>query len=274
MAGLLDEILRSKRRELEARRAAVPEAEVAASARGAPPARDFLSAVTREDGIGLIAEIKRASPSAGVIVRDFDPAAIARTYHQAGASAVSVLTDWEHFQGRLEHVAEVRRACPLPILRKDFTLAPYHVYEARAAGADAVLLIAEVLKPDQIVELADLAGDLGLTTLIEGHEGELLRQVAALVHGLGGPVLLGVNNRDLASQTIDLNTTLRLAPQLKDSAPIVSESGIRTREDVLAVQRAGATAILVGESILRAPDMASHIRGLLGITCKAGKKRG
>ena len=264
MPGALDEIVETKRRELEARRAVAPEAEVLRLARDAPPPRDFFGAVVRRDEISLIAEIKRASPSAGLIIEEFDPQEIARTYYEAGASAVSVLTDRTYFQGRLEHVADVHGASPLPVLRKDFTLEPYHVYEARAAGADAVLLIAEVLPPKRIIELADLAADLGMTALIEAHGAELLGQTAECVPSIGGPVLLGINNRDLAAQTTDVGTTVSLASQVKDIAPVVSESGISTREDVLAVRRAGVTAMLVGESILRAPDMASHIRRLLG----------
>ncbi len=265
MPSVLDKIVETKRRELEAQRAAVPEAELTKAARAAPPPRDFFGAVVRAGEISLIAEIKKASPSAGIIVDRFDPAAIARTYHEAGASALSVLTDWTYFQGRLEHLVQARAACPVPVLRKDFTLDAYHVYEARAAGADAVLLIAEVLPLDRIVELADLTGDLGMTALIEAHDPDLLLKVAKRIPEIRGRGLLGINNRDLAQQKTDLNTTLRLAPRVKNVAPLVSESGIKTRADVLAVQQAGVAAVLVGESILRAPDMAWHIRHLLAL---------
>ena len=261
----MDKIVETKRQELEAERAAVSQADLIESARAAPPTRGFLTAVARPGKISLIAEIKKASPSAGVILERFDPRSIARVYHEAGASAVSVLTDWTHFQGRLDYVSQVREACPLPVLRKDFTLDAYHVYQARAAGADAILLIAEVLPADRIIELADLAGEMGMTALIEAHDPDLLLDVAAIVPRVRGPVLLGINNRNLSAQRTDIATTTRLAPRVKDVAPLVSESGIQTREDVLAVQWAGAAAILVGESILRAPDMALQIRRLLGV---------
>ena len=264
MASVLDKIVETKRRELHAQRAAVPQADLVRAVQDAPPPRDFFTAVAGADEIALIAEMKEASPSAGVIVDDYDPSAIARVYHQAGASAVSVLTDETYFHGRLEHVAQVRRACPLPVLRKDFTLDEYHVFQSRSVGADAVLLIAEVLPPDRLVELAQLAGELGMTALIETHDADLLPSVVACVRRIDGPVLLGINNRDLALQKTDIGTTVRLAPQVKGVAPLVSESGIKTRADVLAVRQAGAAAILVGESILRTPDVAAHIGFLLG----------
>jgi len=264
VTSVLDKIVETKRRELESQQAAVAQADLAKAAAAAPPPRDFLAAVTGANEIALIAEVKKASPSAGVILETFDPRSIARAYHQAGASAVSVLTDEAYFQGRLEHVAQVREACPLPVLRKDFTLDAYHVYQARAAGADAVLLIAEVLPADRIVELATLAGELGMTALIETHDPDLLPSVVACVRRIAGPVLVGINNRNLAIQRTDIGTTLRLAPQVKGVAPLVSESGIKTRADVLAVRQAGVAAILVGESILRAPDITAHVRHLLG----------
>lgn len=268
MPSVLDKIVETKRRELEALRKAVPEAEMRARARAAAPPRDFYGAVMQAArgpaGIAVIAEMKKASPSAGVIVPHYDPASIARVYDAAGAAAVSVLTDETYFQGKLEHVAIVKGACARPVLRKDFTLERYHVCQARAAGADAVLLIAEVLPPDALVDLASLAGELGMTTLIEAHDPTLVLGLAAVIPRIRGPVLLGINNRNLALQKTDLATTLQLAPRVKDVAPVVSESGIQTRADVLAIQAAGASAMLVGESILRAPDPAAQIRHLLG----------
>ncbi|MCK4659583.1 MAG: indole-3-glycerol phosphate synthase TrpC [Phycisphaerae bacterium] len=266
MPSVLDKIVETKRRELESQRAILPQADLAGAARDASPPRDFFNAVTRPGDIRLIAEIKKASPSAGVIVEQFDPPSIAHAYYHAGASALSVLTDQTHFQGRLEYVSQVRKVCPLPVLRKDFTLDEYHVYQARAAGADAVLLIAEVLPPSRIDELAGLAGELGMTALIETHDPDLLLSVAERVKRLRGPVLLGINNRNLAIQQTDIRTTVRLAPLVKGVVPVVSESGIKTRADVLAVRKAGVAAILVGESILRARDMGAHIAHLLGVT--------
>ncbi|MCP4589688.1 MAG: indole-3-glycerol phosphate synthase TrpC [bacterium] len=264
MPSVLDQIVETKRRELESQRSVLPEEELARSARAAPPPRDFFAAVTQPHRISLIAEMKQASPSAGVILERYDPQDLARRYHAAGAAALSVLTDETWFGGRLEHVEQVRTVCPLPVLRKDFTLDPYHVYQARSAGADAVLLIAEVLALEDLEKLAGLAGELGMTTLIEAHSPELLLAVAGHVGRLGGRVLLGINNRNLAIQQTDINTTIELAPRVSGVAPLVSESGIRTRDDVLAVQHAGAAAILVGESILRADNIESKIRHLLG----------
>lgn len=269
MENILDRIVADKRAELERTIRQTPLEELRRRAARMEQPRDFVAAVTRptSPGIHLIAEIKRRSPSAGVIRADFDPAAIARVYHAAGASAISVLTDERYFDGRLEYVRQVRAAVPLPILRKDFVIDAYQVWEARAAGADAVLLIAEVLDETRISAYARLAGDLGMAALVEAYRAERLESVvAALGAPLPANVLLGVNNRDLTVQRTDLATTGRLAGRLPDTSRLVSESGIRTRADVLLVQQAGARAVLVGEAIMSAPDMAGKIRELLGTT--------
>ncbi len=235
----------------------------------ADPPRDFRGAIAAPppDGIHLIAEIKRRSPSAGLIRPDFDPAAIARVYWQSGATAISVLTDGPYFDGRLEYLVEVRDAAPLPVLRKDFILEEYQVWESRAAYADAILLIAEVLGPERVAELNAVCAALGMTALIETYRPNLL---AGVIEALGRPlpsnVLIGINNRDLTIQKTDVGTTERLAATLDDTAILVSESGISTRQDVLRVQEAGAAAMLVGESLLAAPDIAAQVHELLGRT--------
>lgn len=264
---ILDRIVEAKRREVAAARAAVPLERVVAAAREADPPRDFCGAlsVPAPHGFHLIAEVKKASPSAGVIRADFDPVAIARIYHEAGASALSVLTDETYFQGCLEHLVQVRRAVPLPVLRKDFTIDEYQIYEARRHGADAVLLIAEMLDVDNICRWADLAAELGMSALIEVHGPECLDAVIEAVD-FGAPPrhLLGINNRDLTAQQTDVAHTAGLAARLTRGVPLVSESGIKTRADVEQVVRAGVSAILVGESLLRADDPARKIRELFG----------
>ena len=214
--------------------------------------------------VNLIAEVKKASPSAGVIREDFDPVAIAGTYAAAGATALSVLTDQPYFQGRLEYLTQVAQAVSLPVLRKDFIIDPYQVYESRAAGADGILLIAACLKPAEIMDLIILASKLTLTCLIEVHDAAELLQVRSLAgFPQGGYVLLGINNRDLNTFTVDLGATLRLADLVDDRRILVSESGIHTHADVRRLARAGVQSILVGESLMRAPDIAAKVAELL-----------
>lgn len=245
-------------------------------ARSALPAQDFFHAVVgrhvdaggasgerpKRPAIRLIAEIKKASPSAGVIRPTFEPAELARLLERAGASALSVLTDATYFQGDLSYIGEVRRAAALPILRKDFILEDYQVYESRAAGADAILLIAAILTPQEMESLGRAAAGLGLGLLIEVHDETELRRVLPLVSTIPGAVL-GINNRDLHAQRTDLSTTQRLAALIPSGTPFVAESGIRTGEDVARVRRAGACAALVGESLMRAADPAAVVRDLL-----------
>jgi indole-3-glycerol phosphate synthase len=263
----LDRIIATKRQELAERSQSAPLVELRRRAANADLPRDFYGALahaTRSE-VHLIAEIKKKSPSAGLIRRDFDPAAIARIYEAAGSSAISVLTDQTYFDGRLEYIAQVKQACSLPVLRKDFTIDAYQLYEARAHGADAVLLITEVLGADRVAELADLANELQMTALIEVHRSDLLADLAAKVDfSPGKRRLLGINNRDLTAQHTDLSVTERLAEALTIDPLLVSESGINTRCDVLRAARAGAVAILVGEAILRSPDMSAKIEELLG----------
>lgn len=263
---ILDRILQTKRRELAAAERRRPLGEVRRAAENALPARDFHAAVVGSASqVRLIAEVKKASPSAGLIVPDFDPVRIARTYYECGAAAISVLTDEAYFHGKLEHIRQVRDAVPLPVLRKDFLIDEYQVYETRAAGGDAVLLIAEVLDVARIAAFRSTARALGMGVLVEVHSATSL---AAVLSELGPPgrdhYVLGINNRDLAVQQTDIRTTERLAKRLPPGVPFVSESGIAQRSDVLTVQAAGACAILVGETLLRAGDIGAKIAELLG----------
>lgn len=210
------------------------------------------------DGVGLIAEIKRASPSRGVFAPDLDAAAQARVYEQGGASAVSVLTEPNFFHGSLDDLAHVRAAVALPVLRKDFLTEEWEIWEARAHGADAVLLIAALLDEVHLSELAACAERLGMAALVEVHDEAELERALAI-----SPRLLGVNNRSLETFLVDLDTTVRLASRVPAGVLLVSESGIAGREDVLKVARAGAGAILVGESLVRQASPAALIRALL-----------
>jgi indole-3-glycerol phosphate synthase len=265
MGNVLEEILRAKREEVTAAKARRPLADVKRAAADTPRPRNFYSAIAADPphGIHLIAEIKRASPSAGLIREDFDPASIARIYHQAGAAAISCLTDERFFQGRLEFVEQIRQVVPLPVLRKDFIVDEYQVYESRAARADAILLIAEVLTPQQILDWMILASELNLTVLLEVHQADTMMRMRSVI---GFPhrrySLLGINNRDLKTQTIDLATTGRLAGLAEEGTFIVSESGIRTRQDVLRVQEAGARAVLIGETLMGSKDIRAKVQEL------------
>jgi indole-3-glycerol phosphate synthase len=267
MQTILQKILETKRQEVEALCRETGMEALRARAAAAAPARNFFAAVTRESprGIALIAEVKKASPSAGLIRADFDPAAIARQYAAAGASAISVLTDRTYFQGDLEHLLSVRSAVDLPVLRKDFIIDASQVYESRAAGADAVLLIAAAMPAGELMDLAILATELRMTVLLEVHGADELLQFRSMV---GFPLrsygLLGINNRDLSTFRVDLGTTLRLAELAGEGVPIVSESGIRTSADVAKLKAVGVSAILVGETLMRSGDIGKAVEELLG----------
>ncbi|MCY2931196.1 MAG: indole-3-glycerol phosphate synthase TrpC [Planctomycetota bacterium] len=264
---ILDTILETKRKEVAALRAGAGLESLKAQAAAGASVRNFFQAVTKPPrrGMNLIAEVKRASPSAGVIRPDFDPVAIARRYEQAGADALSVLTDETYFHGSLDYLRAVRQAVNLPILRKDFIIDESQVYQARAAGADAILLIAAALPAGTLLDLLILATELRMTTLIEVHSVEELMAVRSVV---GFPhaaySLLGINNRDLSTFEVSLETTLRLSGLAGEGVPIVSESGIRTRADVARLAGAGVKAILVGETLMRHDDVGEGIEALLG----------
>ncbi len=256
---ILDKIVASKRREIEERRARAPERELEKRLADAPPVRDFRAALEAGPGVGVIAEVKKASPSAGVLRRDFDPVAIARTYAAHGAAAISVLTDEPYFQGHLSYLTAIRAAVSPPLLRKDFLLDRYQLLEARAAGADAVLLIAEILDDATLARLLREAGELGLQALVEFYDpGNLARVLDS------GARLIGVNNRDLRTFVTRLEHTLDVAARVPPDCCLVSESGIRTRADVLRLQGAGVRAVLIGETFMRAADIGGKLDELLG----------
>jgi indole-3-glycerol phosphate synthase len=259
MPTILDEIVATKRVEIREAKVRTPESEVRAAMESAPPVRDFFAAVSRPGAVRLIAEVKKASPSKGLLRADFDPAEIARTYERHGASAISVLTDERYFQGSLENLRRVRRAVGVPVLRKEFILDPYQVLEARAAGADAVLLIAECLDDRALAELYQSIRALGMTALVELYDPENLPRVLAI-----GARLIGINNRDLRSFQTDLEHSLRMRRQVPADRALVSESGIRTHADVERLAAAGVQAMLVGESLVVRPDIGAAVDELLG----------
>lgn len=259
MPTILDNIVATKREEVARAKAERPESTLRRRLSDCPPARDFLAALSAGPPIRLIAEVKKASPSKGVIRADFDPVAIAQIYEQHGASCISVLTDEQYFQGSLDYLRQVHAAVSLPVLRKDFIIDPYQVIEARAAGADAVLLIAECLDDDLLQQLHDAIVDLGMTPLVELYEPANLARVLKI-----GARLIGVNNRDLRTFQVDLEHTLHLRRQIPVDRVMVGESGIRTRQDVEMLEAAGVQAMLVGESLLAKPDVAAAVDELLG----------
>ncbi len=259
MASVLDKIMATKRGEIAAAKLARPEGALRELAAAAPPARDFFGPLAAPGPIRLIAEIKKASPSAGLIRADFQPVEIGLIYERHGARCLSVLTDEPYFQGSLDHLRQVRAAVGLPVLRKDFILDSYQLHEARAAGADAVLLIAECLDDCHLRKLHNEAVALGMTPLVELYEPENLQRVFD-----AGATLIGINNRDLRSFHTDLEHTLRLRERIPDECVLVSESGIRTRADVERLASAGVDAILVGETLMASPDIGAAVDALLG----------
>ncbi|MCP4376127.1 MAG: indole-3-glycerol phosphate synthase TrpC [bacterium] len=265
MANILDDILKTKRKEVDHLQTSINIADARARAGDAPEPKDFFKAISGQPTklVNLIAEIKKASPSAGIIRNDFDPVSIARQYAHAGANALSVLTDEQYFQGSLEFLVQAREAVDLPFLRKDFIIDPLQIYEARWSGADAVLLIAAALEPQELGDLLSLANAHGMTCLVEVHNADELSKIESIVSGAPGN-LLGVNNRDLTTFQVDLETTVKLAGCIGDDIPIVSESGIKTHQDVEKLADAGARAILVGETLMRANTIAEGVKSLLG----------
>jgi indole-3-glycerol phosphate synthase len=259
MTNILEKIVQKKREEIAAARLVRAERDLRAAIADAPPTRDFFAALAADGPIKLIAEVKKASPSKGIIRADFNPVEIARAYESAGATCLSVLTDEHFFQGSLDYLRQIRAAVKLPLLRKDFILDTYQLLEARLAGADAVLLIAECLDDCNLRKLHNEAVELGLTPLVEFYDDENLDRVLA-----AGAQLIGVNNRDLRTFVTDLNHTLRIRSRVPLDCVFVGESGIYTREDTLRLQEAGVDAMLVGESLMRETDIAAAVRKLLG----------
>ncbi|MCA9060963.1 MAG: indole-3-glycerol phosphate synthase TrpC [Planctomycetaceae bacterium] len=258
MPTILDKIVDTKRVEVAAARAAVPLEELIAQLPSADPPRGFLAALKAAAAPALIAEVKKASPSAGLIRADFDPVRIAETYQAAGAACLSVLTDEQYFQGHLDFLKAVRQAVRIPVMRKEFIIDRYQIAEARVAGADCVLLIAECLTEPELQDLYQYARELGMDVLIELYDRANVRQV--LQTGTG---LLGINNRDLRSFQTSLDHTFNLQQEIPRDVLLVSESGIRTHADILKLRAAGVGAVLVGESLMRQPDIAVAVRNLM-----------
>jgi indole-3-glycerol phosphate synthase len=262
---ILDQIIADKKIEVEKRRKERPLDELKEQVTLLGKCRNFYKAVTKtsERGLNVIAEIKKASPSAGVICRDFAPVTIAKTYEKCGADAVSVLTDEKYFQGKLEYIDHVKHAVNLPILRKDFIIDVWQVYESRFAGADAILLIAEALRPSELIDLMIAAAELTLTVLLEVHDADTLLTVRSMIgFPEAGYNILGINNRDLATMKVDINTTCRLAGLLDKKIPLVAESGIKTRADVEKLKAAGVNAVLVGQTLCESADITAKFKEL------------
>jgi indole-3-glycerol phosphate synthase len=261
MSNILERIVASKKSEIAAALVKIPESVLEARLAGAPPVRDFRAALEKGPGLGIIAEVKKASPSAGILRNDFDPLAIARIYEAAGAGAISVLTDAPFFQGKLEYLTAIRQAVAPPVLRKDFILTRYQILEARVAGADAVLLIAEILSDEDLSTLLAQVHELGMQALVELYDPENLPRVVD-----SGARIIGVNNRNLRTFETKLEHTLELLTHMPADACVVSESGIRTRADVERLEHAGVEAVLIGETFMRAEDIGAKVRELRGLS--------
>jgi indole-3-glycerol phosphate synthase len=259
MSNILERIVAAKRTEIEQRRSTVSAADLETRLASAPGVRDFRAALVKGPGLGIIAEVKKASPSAGVLREDFDPVAIARIYEANGANAVSVLTDEPFFQGKLAYLSAIRAANDVPVLRKDFILDRYQLLEARVAGADAVLLIAEILGPRDLPELLRQTHELGMQALVELYDPENLPRVAD-----AGARIIGVNNRNLRTFVTRLEHTLDLLPRMPPGACVVSESGIATWAAMERLETAGVHAVLIGETFMRAGDIGAKLRELRG----------
>ena len=252
---ILDTIVARKKEEV----AKLKVEGIKGPGRPVDPPRGFIEALTHPAEIAVIAEVKKASPSKGVICQDFDPEKIACSYEEGGAEAISVLTDEKFFQGSLEYIPIVRQAVKLPVIRKDFIIDELQIYQAGKYGADAILLIAAILEQVQIKDYLQMCAGLGMDVLVEVHDArELEKSLAA------GSKMIGINNRDLRDFTVDLHTTIRLRKEIPDIIPVVSESGIKDQEDLKMLRDHGVTAVLVGETLMRAEDRAAALRQLRG----------
>ncbi len=254
---ILDKICSHKIKEIEERKKQRPLAGLEKALKDLQPTRDFGKAIKSVGGIRLIAEVKKASPSAGVIRESFNHIEIARLYEQGGASAISVLTDEQFFQGKLEYLTEIKQIVKLPLLRKDFIIDPYQIYEARVAGADAVLLIARLLSNEKLKAYLKLSHELGMKCLVEVHDADELKKALG-----ADAVIIGINNRDLNTFRTDLETTFKLRSLIPEGKTVVSESGISTRNDIVRLKDAGVNAVLIGETLMRAGDIIAKIREL------------
>lgn len=255
---VLERIVRVRRQAVEEAKQSTTEAKLRERAEVAPPPRDFAAALVG-DSVNVIAELKKASPSRGVLRESFNPAVLAPALEEAGAAALSVLTEPEFFQGGLEDLQLVRKLTGLPVLRKDFLVDPYQLYEARAAGADAFLLIVAILEPEALRRLLFLGKELGMAALVEVHTEEELKQALD-----AGAEILGVNNRNLKTFEVSLETSLRLVETVPEECVVVSESGLRSHEDLKRLRAAGFDAFLIGEHLMQAADPGLALRELLG----------
>ena len=256
--SILDKIIADKKAEVEHRKLQTSLEQLKEQVRSKEKCRNFYKAVTKHNsrGLNVIAEVKKASPSAGLIREDFDPVAIAQAYQKCGADAISVITDEKYFQGRLKYINQISEAVDLPILRKDFIIDPWQVYESRAAGADAILLIAEALAPGKLMDLMITAAELTLTTLLEVHQADTLLSVRSLIgFPRKGYSVLGINNRNLATMQVDLNTTSRLAELFDNKNDLVAESGIKSKADVEKLKSVGVKAVLIGRVLCASADI-------------------
>ncbi len=261
---VLDRILDARRAAVDHRKKVLPETALKYGVKAATPLRDFAAALSR-DGLNVIAELKPASPSRGVLREPFDAVALARTLEAAGAAALSILTEEEFFGGSLKNLRDARKSVALPVLRKDFIFDPWQVWEARANDADSFLLIVAVLGDSQLRDLIALGRELGMEPLVEVHTlAELDGALAADAH------ILGVNNRDLKTLTVRAETSFELIDQIPDHCIAVSESGLRTHDDLVRLRAAGFDAFLVGEHLMLAPDPAAALKNLLGTTTSQG----
>ena len=256
---ILDQIIAVKRKEVEQAKARVPLSELKKQSASAGQLRNFKEAISQPGKLNLIAEIKKASPSKGLLREDFEPVKIAKTYQACGASALSILTDKEFFQGELSFLQAVRAAVNLPILRKDFIIDQYQLYESVCAGADAVLLIARILSPDELKEFYSLCTELKLGTLCEVHDEQDLEKVLRC-----GCETIGINNRNLKTFEEDLQVSARLCKEIPDDKIVVSESAIRNLKDVKYLEGLGISAVLIGEAFMRSEDIEAKVKQLMG----------
>lgn len=255
---ILDTIVANKQEEIKIQKSQLPLSELRRTLRDTPPTRDFKAAISMPGQINLIAEVKKASPSKGIIREDFDPIAIARIYQSSGAAAISVLTDERFFQGSLSYLTAIREATSIPLLRKDFIIDEYQIYQARAAGADAILLIAAILELKTMQIFLNIAHSLDLDCLVEVHTESELKKVLDT-----DAQVVGINNRDLRTFQTNIDTTVQLRKLIPQDKVVVSESGIHSRQDVKMLQECGINAILVGESLMRSADINAKIKELM-----------
>lgn len=257
--SILAEICHKKAAHVAIKRKEVPQVLLEEMIKAAEKPRGFINALKKSSAPAIIAEIKKASPSVGVIRADFDPVKIAGTYELNGAACLSILTDEPYFQGRDDYIAEVKKSCTLPVLRKDFMIDPYQIYESRALGADCILLIMAALNNDDALRMNGIAHDLGMDVLVEVHDEAELRAALELA-----PAMIGINNRNLKTLEVDLQTSHTLSKMIPEGVLKVAESGISTPENIRALQAAGFGAFLVGESLMRQDDIGAVLTKLRG----------